>query len=580
MQSKLPKLPYGVGDYVRIRESNMLYVDKTQFIAQLADYGQYLFFLRPRRSGKSLMISTMMAYYDQNFAQRFESLFAQTWIGQNPTPEKNAYLVLSFNFAEVRPEPQDVEASFEQYLVIVLRDFVKRYTEVFDEEFSKELQDFNKAPAMLSSLFKYCSRKQHKLCILIDEYDNFTNTILTTYGKDAYHRITHGSGFFRSFFNSLKGGTSMADSPVARMFITGVSPVTMDDVTSGFNIGIQISQYPELQSVAGFTQSEVKHLVTENRTAETLGLNLDQVLGLLEEWYGGYRFTRRSQDFVYNPDMILYFLNATKSYQSLPDDLTDQNVRIDFGKLRHLLLADSKLNGNFNILKSIMEEGSIASEIVTGFPIEQLKTRHNFVSLLYYFGLITHSNQQSLEPSLVPPNRTIKGLIWKQIRDAYEVSDAFHMDVYVIEQSLNAMATRGDFKPFFDHFSKALSTQTGIRDYIDGEKFLQGFLLAYLNTRTYYRTFSEKELNKGYCDLVLEPFLEAYPIIKFGYLIELKFIKRKDSTKALLEEKINAGKAQLAQYKQDPWLLQHKSISWRALLLVFHGWELIYTESC
>ncbi|MDJ0841280.1 MAG: AAA family ATPase [Acidobacteriota bacterium] len=580
MDEHLPRLPYGIGDYTRIRELNMTYMDKTQFIPVLEGAGQYLFFLRPRRSGKSLMISMLSCYYDRRNSDRFEQLFSRTWIGANPTPEKNAYMVLAFNFSEVEPDPDLVRDSFESYTQTIILDFVTRYPETFDETFVAELKEIKRASNRLSSLFVYCRTNRLKLYVLIDEYDNFTNTILTSHGKQHYHDITHGTGFFRAFFNVLKGGTSLQDSGLSRLFITGVSPVTMDDVTSGFNIGTQVSLYPDLQAVVGFTTEEVRALLQSYAVPQTLKMSPDQVMNLIEEWYGGYRFTRNADDSVFNPGMVLFFIQSVIAFAGMPDQLTDQNVRVDYGKLRHLLLADRKLNGNFKILKTIMEQGDISEPIVTGFPIEELTNPTNFVSLLYYFGLITHSGRFRANPILTVPNHTIAGMIWGQLRDAYRDTDVFSIDLRSIRRDLEEMGWSGNWKPFFEHLGEAVKEYTSIRDYMQGEKVIQGFLLAYLNTAGYFITRGETELNKGFCDIFLEPFTAGYKDIGYGYLIELKYIKRGELTAGRLETEVAEARSQLAQYRRDPKLNKiGDSIRWIAPVLVFHGWEMVFYDT-
>ena len=577
MDKPLPRVPYGIGDYSRIRELEMTYVDKTRFIHELENIGQYLFFLRPRRFGKSLMVSTLACYYDRNNTDLFEPLFGDAWIGSHPTPEKNQYMVLLLNFSEVDPDPERVQASFERYIKTMLLDLPERYPNTFDNNFCADMRTMDKATDRLTRLFTYCSTHQLKLYILIDEYDNFANTILTTHGKYHYHNMTHGSGFFRAFFNVLKGGTSGQHSGLARLFITGVSPVTMDDVTSGFNIGIQISQYPALQEIAGFTWNEVEALLRTYKVPEILKMSLDATMGLVEAWYGGYRFSKKTGRTVFNPDMILYFVQTTLAFDEMPDQMTDQNVRVDYGKLKHLLLADERLNGNFKILKSVVEDGEVSELVVSSFPIERITDPTNFVSLLYYFGLVTHSGRVEGEPVLTVPNRTIAGLIWGQLRDAYKDTDVFRIDLRSIRRDMRQMAWFGRWKPFFELMAESVEKYTSIRDYMQGEKVIQGFLMAYLNSTTYYITHGEHELNKGFCDIYLEPYKAGFKDIGYGYLIELKYIKRGELTEHLLQVKIDEARTQLAQYKQDPKLARvGADVQWTGLVLVFHGWELVY----
>ncbi|MDJ0834895.1 MAG: AAA family ATPase [Acidobacteriota bacterium] len=581
MTNRLPKIPYGVADYTRIREEKMTYVDKTRFIAELEEAGNYLFFLRPRRSGKSLIISTLYAYYDRFFADEFEKWFGDSWIGANPTAEKNQYLVLSFNFAAVNPEPDKVEASFEQHAKTNFDDFLDRYREDFKADFIERMHGLTNAGDRLDAVFTYCRTHNLKLYVFIDEYDNFANTILSTRGEAQYHHLTHGVGFFRYFFNVLKLGTDRPRSGLSRLFITGVSPVTMDDVTSGFNIGIQISLEPQFQAFAGFTEAEVVQTLKIYDIPGLLGMSMDEVIDVMREWYGGYHFTKIDPEEIYNPDMVLYFTRAVTRFQRMPDELIDLNVRTDYHKLHHLIQVQNRLNGNFNLLKRVIDEGSVSSKVVPGFPLERVTRTENFVSLLYFLGLLTFDTTgDSLSHKLRIPNRTVTASMYDYLRTAWLENDVFRLQVMKLENQLATMARHGDWKPFFQTLADAVRTQTAIRDFMNGEKVIQGFLLAYLCTFDFFLARSEHELNKGFCDIFLEPFTARYPEIRYGYLIELKYFKRSELTEDLLKDAINEAKGQLVKYKQDPRLAHFgENVTWICPVLVFHGWELVYYDT-
>ncbi len=219
---------------------------------------EYIFFIRPRRSGKSLWLSILECYYDINLKDRFGEYFKDTQIGENPTPEKNSYFVLRLDFSAVSPDIDKVEQSFERYCARIFGHFMRMYPYAFDGKISKEMEESSPASEKLDAIFIYALEHNLKIYMLIDEYDNFANTILSTAGTEAYHNLTHGEGFFRHFFSVLKVATAMRGSGLARLFITGVSPVTMDDVTSGFNIGTNISMMPVFNEMTGFSEDEVK----------------------------------------------------------------------------------------------------------------------------------------------------------------------------------------------------------------------------------------------------------------------------------------------------------------------------------
>ena len=337
--------------------------------------------------------------------------------------------------------------------------------------------------------------------MLIDEYDNFANTVLARHGAEAYEDFTHGGGFYRNFFATLKGGTARSGGGIDRLFITGVSPVTMDDVTSGFNIGKNISLHPDFNEMVGFTEAEVRHLVELYRDRGLFDQDVDEAMALMGEWYNGYRFAKAAENDLYNSDMVLYYLDESMPNRHVPDYLIDTNVRIDYGKLRHLLVVGRQLNGNFDLLREVIgEERKDLPRIQPSFPLQQLTERQNFLSLLHYFGLLSIREVVHGMPRLGIPNQTVKQLLYGYLRDGYRDVEVFRVDLYRFEQLMMRMANQGEWRPAFEFLGEAIAAQTGIRDYIAGEKIVQGFLAAYLSVT-----------EKGHADISLEPLLARFP---------------------------------------------------------------------
>ena len=270
----------------------------------------------------------------------------------------------------------------------------------------------------LNELFDYVVEHGIALYVLIDEYDNVANTILAHRGAEAYESFTHGGGFYRNFFATLKAGTGHGGA-VERVFITGVSPITMDDVTSGFNIGTNVSLMPEFNELLGFTAAEVRAILESYRDHGVFDQDVDEALAVMSEWYNGYRFAKRAQQDIYNTDMVLYYLKASVPGRGKPDDLIDTNVRIDYGKLRHLLTVNRQLNGNFDLLRHLIGAGWVDGELRSGFPPEELDQRDNFVSLLHYFGLLSIREVRDGMPRLAIPNQTVRRLMYGYLRDGY-----------------------------------------------------------------------------------------------------------------------------------------------------------------
>jgi len=593
--SPLKRIPYGISDFGRMRSENGYYVDKTRYIPLIEAAPLYLFCIRPRRSGKSLWLSLMQHYYDVNRADQFDELFGDTYIGQNPTTDRNSYLILFFNFSMVNPLPDHVHSSFIAIVNNELDDFLARYAQFYSEEEATYIKSSDDIQSKLQRIFYHVTRKGLKIYLFIDEYDNFTNTILANQGQEAYHSVTHGAGFFRHFFNMLKGATGGQMAGLARLYITGVSPVTMDDVTSGFNIGTNISLNHRFNEMIGFTKSEVTTMLTYYHQHGWMTLSVDEILSIMGFWYNDYRFAEEVSASIYNSDMVLYFLSEIEDSASLPRRLIDQNIRTDYKKLRYLMLIDAqiaggqeagkkKLNGNFSLLQSILEEGEIVSFINPGFPVEDLLHRENFVSLLYYFGLLSFTNQFVGEiPILRIPNRTVKDLLYGYMRSSFDDADMLKIDVRLLTTLVDSMATKGEWRPFFDYLNNAVEEQTSIRDHLNAEKVFHGFLLAYLNVTHHYHTWSEREMGGGFVDLYLEPFIARYPSIQYGYLIELKYISQKEfdaeGGQQAFEQKITDAKAQLLQYANDPRIQQvAEQVAIKKLVLVYRGWQLAYAE--
>ncbi|MCP5051176.1 MAG: AAA family ATPase, partial [bacterium] len=363
-EKQIKRIPYGVSDYEQIVEKDFYYIDKTRFLPLIAKTGLYLFFIRPRRFGKSLFLTMMKAYYDVSYKNQFEKLFKGTWIFDNPTEERGNYLVLFLNFSEVSPSVNKVEESFLALIRRKVRDFIDRYRSLLSESPGLEasrhsIEESNSPSDILGELNQLVKSASQKMVVIIDEYDNFSNTLLIASGDDAYRDLTHGDGFLRTFFNVLKAGTGDVGSPIARLFITGVSPVTMDEVTSGFNIGESISLNFNLNQMLGFTRDDVVEMIEYYRNAGKISHTTDELVQLMTLWNGNYLFSADDNVPMFNSDMVLYFLKNYMQLQKLPKNLIDRNVRIDYKKLRHLIIMDQDesnlpvTNGNFSKLKEI-----------------------------------------------------------------------------------------------------------------------------------------------------------------------------------------------------------------------------------
>ena len=580
MPATYPRIPYGEADFKRIRINGWLYVDKTRFVHALEEE-RYAFFIRPRRFGKSCWVSLLDNYYDRTRADAFEAVFGGTDLGRQPTADRHRYVVLRFNFSAFDDTLDTLRERFEEYCQLVVRYALGRNGDLFPETVRQHICSRPSVTGQLNELFLYANDHGIPLYVLIDEYDNFANTVLAYHGEDAYQSFTHGGGFYRNFFATLKDGTGYSDGGLERLFITGVSPITMDDVTSGFNIGRNISLRPEFNAMLGFTEAEVRGLLEMYRDCGAFNQDVEAALAVMSEWYNGYRFAEEAEGVLYNTDMVLYFLAESMPNKKPPRELIDTNVRIDYGKLRHLLTVNRQLNGNFDLLRQIIGEQTAKSTIQISFPLDQLDQRENFLSLLHYFGLLSIRNVAHGVPRLGIPNQTVKRLMYGYLRDAYKDVGVFSVDVYTFSNLMWQMAFDGAWQPALDFLRTALAEQTGIRDYMDGEKVVHGFVAAYLSLVDQFLLHSEYELNKGYADLYLEPFVAQYPDVEYGYVLELKYVKRSEAVDdAVVAAKVQEAVDQLRSYLADPSLRsRYPSVQHIGLAVVLHGWELVAYEA-
>ncbi len=573
-----PRIPYGIADFRRIRLDGELYVDKTRFVRVLEEV-RYAVFIRPRRIGKSCWVSLLEHYYSRSFAGEFDQLFASTDIGRAPTEEHSRYVTLRFDFSEFKNALATLEKEFELYCHTMVRDAMEWNTDLFPEAERARILAPSSANGKLTELFTYARHHGIALYCLIDEYDNFANTILAMHGEEAYHAFTHGSGFYRSFFATLKAGT--AKGGLSRLFITGVSPITLDDVTSGFNIGENISLDARFNEMLGLTEAEVRAVLERYRALGAFGQDVDEALKVMRHWYDGYRFSEDAETTLYNTDMVLYYLKQSVQLGSMPRRLIDVNVRIDYTKLRHLLVVGRRLNGSFDLLRHLAGEESTRATLQASFPLERLAERDNFLSLLYYFGLLGIREAVGSGTVLGIPNQTVRELLYGFLRDAYQDMRLFTLDAHRLLPRLDAMAMEGEWSAVFEHIAERIEAYTGIRDYIAGEKVLQGFLAAYLSLGEQLVLRSEVECAKGYADLVLEPDVVRFPETRYGYVVELKYVRRADDVHA---ERIEAlreeATAQLRRYLGDAHFARRApAVRFIGVVLIFHGWELVHREA-
>jgi hypothetical protein len=590
IEQKFKRIPYGKSDFNEFKERNLYYVDKTRYIRDIEEKGDFLFLIRPRRFGKSLFLSILESYYDIAHKDRFDSLFNGTDILQNPTPYRNRYMIFSLDFSIVDSNIDMVYKAFITRIKNAAVAFIRKYEKLLDMDIEKVENLINSkesASEVMDTFLTYCANKEYKIYAIIDEYDNFANTILSDHGEEKFQTITHGGGFLRSFFNVLKAGTSRTEAPISRLFMTGVSPITMDDVTSGFNIATNISLDADINEILGFTHNDVETMIEYFRQTGKIRHSTPELMEIMSRWYNHYRFSMDAEQEVFNTVHTLYFLKEYMKDSNIPRILVDENALTDYGKLRHLIVMDkqgvSKTNGNFSTLQQILESGIIRSKIARSFPIEDLIEPGNFVSLLYYFGLLTIDGMDEENKAILKiPNESVKRLYYDFIKKTYEETGILTFKLKEFEIHMREMAFNGNWKPLIEYLVEEMDKSMGIRDLITGEKSIQSFLNVYLGISDIYLVYSEKEMKKGYADLVLEPFLVQYPAIKYAYVVEIKYIKSSGVKKGEIPQKQiqtlrEEAEEQLKRYSQDGKFLKAiGKTTLKGLVLIFVGSRLVH----
>ena len=526
---KRKRIPYGMMNFIDVREDDCYYVDKTHYIPLIENANKYFFYIRPRRFGKSLTISMLHHYYNILEADKFEKWYGDLYIGKHPTPERNSYLIIYLNFAVVNAELNSYRQSLDAHCNTEFNFFCDVYAQYLPEGIKEEMNKKKGAVEQLDYLYKECVKTNQQIYLFIDEYDHFTNKILSEPScLEDYKSETHGTGYLRSFFDTVKAGTY---STIKRCFVTGVSPVTMDDLTSGFNIGTNYSLSPEFNEMTGFNEEEVRAMLDYYATTCQFHHSTDELIEAMKPWYDNYCFAEQSYGgtTMYNSNMVLYFVdNYIRNRGYMPRNMVEENIRVDYNKLRMLIRKDKEFAHDASTIQTLVQQGYVTGELKTGFPAETVAEPDNFTSLLFYFGMLTISGTLEGETKLTIPNQVVREQLYSYLLDTYNEAD-LRFDNWEKGKLASAMAYRGDWKAYFDYIAECLHRYSSQRDKQKGEAYVHGFTLAMTAQNRFYRPISEQENQEGYADIFMFPLLDIYKDMLHSYIIELKYAKGKDS---------------------------------------------------
>ncbi len=545
---KLKATPYGNVDFANIRQRNLAYVDKTQFIEALENCGaDYPFIVRPRRFGKTLSTSVLEAYYDEAAADRFEQTFAGTYIGSHKTPLASKFRVLHLDFSGIASkDPQALAKAFQASVLASLRIFFGRHPHPNQDMILGGVYD--NAATLIEAFFSLLAADSPRnLYVIIDEYDQFANDVLAQ-DLDRFKAITSSEGFFKNFFTKLKAATRTV---VDRIFITGVTSISLDSMTSGFNIATNCTIDPAFADLFGFSEAELRSLAPQVVDLDALGLSIDSLVARMKEWYNGYRFSPYADATVFNPTMCLGYLRSLQRLGKEPSSLLDSNLGQDLRKIENILRL-----GNADFVRETVELALRREPIEFSGDLQPLNLNQQskldeeaLLSAMFYFGFLTFEPGDTM--SLVIPNRAVSIQFFEYFLKHVLATDEYAFVAKDFLKAIEALVA-GNPKPLFDVTCNRFQSASGLHSHAHlHESDFQTLLVGALNFTNAYTVTSEVEVRgeeKGYIDILAAPAAESRA--QTAYLIEVKYLPMKDDSPEARERVLSDARAQISRYEQ------------------------------
>ncbi|NJL12520.1 MAG: AAA family ATPase [Microscillaceae bacterium] len=549
MQRPTVKFPYGVSHFGSIPEQNYFFVDKTPFVEKLENWeSKFIAYLRPRKIGKSLFVSILEHYYGKEYQTKFETLFGKYYIGQNPTPLANSYAVLVMDFSGI--ETSTPEKAYQGFVEKIKRNclnFALRYN--MSEESIQDFRAQDTPHGVLETCLNFYTGEE-KIYLLIDEYDHFTNEILIQ-DLNQFKKAVTKNGYVRKFYETVK--TATRNGLIDRVFITGVSPVTLDSLTSGFNIITNLTSELVFHEMMGFTEEEVSNiidLILKDNSRK------DLIMSDLRKWYNGYLFHKKSKNRIYNSDMVLYFCKHFQRYQEYPDEMLDINIAPDYGKLKSMFEIQNP-QGNYALLERILHEQGIEENLILQFSFDRGFSDSQFVSFLFYMGYLTIQGESRGRLLFAIPNYVIRELYWEYF--AWLITQREQLDYDEMKVG-NAVAdmTEGNLTTFLDLLTQ-VTCRFADRDYQNfDEKYIKVLMMSFIAMANIYIIESERPANPvGYIDLLL--LAPSTKKIDYEYIFELKYVPKGEAKPARIKAEQAKAKAQILRYVQNDESLRTKN---------------------
>ena len=542
----LKKLPYGISNYEELIEDGYYYADKTMYIEQLENIPEKrIMFLRPRKFGKTLFTSTLENYYDLKKVDKFEKLYGNTYIGKNPTKLKNRYHILKFNFSGIDTTNEETTIKgFRKEVASSIKLFVEKYGMDF------YVNNDDEAENILDNLIKAFNiqKEGEKIYVIIDEYDHFANELLG-FNPNQFKSLVSKNGKVRKWYEILKKGT---ESVIDRIFITGVAPITLDSLTSGFNIGTDITQDESFNEMMGFTEQELRKIMEEQEISKE---KQEEILPIMRENYDGYRFSINGKEKIYNSNMCLYFLNRYIRFNRMPTELIDMNIASDYSKLGKMLDLCKGEEREKVIEKTVSGEG-IVSEITQKFNPAIEFTEKDLVSMLYYLGYLTIAGEVFEKPELKVPNRVMKEIYSEYFMEILSRNTDLQIRESDYNEILQEIAIEGKIDKIVELAQKYLQNLSN-RDFVKfDEKYVKLIFYCIAMNLKIFRLKSEMEVQRKYPDILLIPKDQSKGYK--GVMIEFKYLKKGEEQN--LAEKQEEAKKQIQEYGEFEEIKELKNI--------------------
>ncbi len=562
------RMPYGMANFEEIATGPYYYIDKTQYIEKLEQV-KFPVFIRPRRFGKSLLTEMLRWYYDIKAKDRFDEIFGNLYIGKNPTGNQNKYYFLSLNFSGIDTTYQSQEKLKEQFdssVVGSIVGFLMRYSDLlhFDDNKINDFQNKfnNNSVGAFKQIIELINSQGRKLYLTIDEYASLTNALAIRYrytnaDDNLYLNILQKGGFFRTFFEAIKAGTQTA---IVQVYITGILPITISDMNSGFNIATWITFDSRFTNMLGITTDEFDNFIDLIYSDYNITLNKGDVKSTIKRYYNGYRFLTAETE-VYNPMMTLYFLNYLIYNNNYPPDLTDRNIKVDYNQISFLFGQNTEQANQIITKLTDNKEYTYYNTLDISFDMTDYKEGKHIAEGLYYLGITTFSEKNN---TLKIPNL----ITYDFAVNYFKEINKFSPQNYDIGKWFGKYLIDGNIEALFEGFFREL-IQAFPGDFFANvnESFYHGlfFNLLFNNTRrNAYEVLPEFNLTNGQVDIMLRSYPNAHVQKHLKNLFELKRVPKKAS-ETEFEKQFQEGVEQMKSY------LIGEYADWQGVVVCFRG---------